>query len=115
MLKSPPQGFETIIQQHFLLKRQNTLAVVEAWLKEASKSDTSGHHASLLKLVNELKKELVKLGPSPSDSNAAASGSPGAKVSAETNSPDGRWLCFVVSKNLSAALSLQINQRWIRR
>ena len=80
MLKSPPKGFEAIVQQHFLLKRENTLGIVDIWLKEASTSDTTGHHSSLLKLVNELKKELIKLGPSPGDTKSASetheSGSP---------------------------------------
>mmetsp|Transcript_33163 Transcript_33163/g.53318 ORF Transcript_33163/g.53318 Transcript_33163/m.53318 type:complete len:5108 (-) Transcript_33163:115-15438(-) len=66
-LRSPPAGFENVIQEHFRLKRRHILDFCDRWLKEAKDSDTKGHFKSISKQVADLRIELAKLGPSDID------------------------------------------------
>ena len=36
MIRSPPNGFEKVIQTHFRMKRKNIIATVESWIKKGS-------------------------------------------------------------------------------
>jgi len=63
-LKAPTFGFEEAIRIHFKLKRYEIMQQCATWLKEAKESKTPGYYDKLLKLVEELKKELQNLDPS---------------------------------------------------
>mmetsp|Transcript_19443 Transcript_19443/g.38096 ORF Transcript_19443/g.38096 Transcript_19443/m.38096 type:complete len:394 (-) Transcript_19443:163-1344(-) len=60
-MRNPAPGFETLLQEHFRLKKHHILTTVDRWVEEAKSSDTKGHLKSMTKLVTELREELDKL------------------------------------------------------
>ncbi|GBG33843.1 Ubiquitin-conjugating enzyme E2 Z [Hondaea fermentalgiana] len=60
-LRNPPPGFETLIQEHFRIKKHHILATVDRWVEEAKLSDTKSHLKSISKFASDLREELDKL------------------------------------------------------
>eukprot|EP01119_Soliformovum_irregulare_P016147 TRINITY_DN463_c0_g1_i1.p1 TRINITY_DN463_c0_g1~~TRINITY_DN463_c0_g1_i1.p1 ORF type:complete len:692 (-),score=204.00 TRINITY_DN463_c0_g1_i1:151-2226(-) len=63
-LRTPSQGFEEVIKNHFLLKIPSLITQMKAWLKEAKLSKTVGQFQRTVKLVQDMRVELEKLDPS---------------------------------------------------
>lgn len=59
-LKNPPKGFETIIREHFKIKKQEILKTASDWVKEASNFKHRNYHSMQNAYISHI---LISKGP----------------------------------------------------
>eukprot|EP01119_Soliformovum_irregulare_P016152 TRINITY_DN463_c0_g2_i4.p1 TRINITY_DN463_c0_g2~~TRINITY_DN463_c0_g2_i4.p1 ORF type:complete len:834 (-),score=313.83 TRINITY_DN463_c0_g2_i4:9-2510(-) len=62
-LKNPSLGFEKVIRNHFAVKKEKILSVVESWLEQAKLNNSTSHYLRLKRAYDGLKVELDRIEP----------------------------------------------------
>lgn len=115
-LRNPSPGFDEVIRTHFKIKRLEVWKQVSRWLKEAVGSKT-GHLEKLRPVVEDLKKELIKLDPAPLEEPAENDAEKKKKEEEKLKKDITRWVAaaellnFVPNYPLALVVKgLEINQ-----